>query len=115
MSAMLGKALVSDKISKISKGLGIDDEKEEEENHLSSADLKKMKQEDLKKEEEKKKREEMQAKRRAERSARRDEIRDKYGLEKKESDTKKTNTMEKKPATKTQIEDKKDDDKCCVM
>ncbi|XP_071941701.1 uncharacterized protein [Antedon mediterranea] len=115
MSAMLGKAVVSNKLNQITKGLGLDD-KEEEENQPSAADLKKIKKEELQKEEEKKKREEIQAKRRAERAGKRDEIREKYGLKGKESETSvKTANDTNAPTKKTQVEDKKSSDKCYIM
>ncbi|XP_072020647.1 uncharacterized protein [Amphiura filiformis] len=75
----VGKAMVGNQVKSLTKGLGLDEE-EEEDKGIFKYDPKKEQLEEEKRAQEKAKRQEAHTKRKAERAVKRNEIREKYGL-----------------------------------
>ncbi|EDO35118.1 predicted protein [Nematostella vectensis] len=118
----LTKALVTNKLSSVTKSIGLDDKDEttSEDAGVSSKEMRKMRE---KEEAERAKREEMYAKRNADREKKREQMRAKYGIQKDKDGPKKSGGHKEEgsdaPTRKGSLNREKsseeDDNKCAII
>ena len=111
----IAKNVVSNKLSSVSKSLGLDGKNENEnEDELSAKELRKIRERETA---EKEKREKLHFKRSAEREKKRSEMRAKYGLNKETKDTHSGRSCEYNGGGERNLQSKDPDDgkQCLVM